>query len=135
MKNNIIEMCKNKELVVGDIISYTYFSKDYKRIISNIDIKNNYLSVIDDKDEHTLLGISNITNLKKSPLFPEKKYSAKYTSVLDKYNEYLSNNKDTTSHIRVTIREDEDFGEAIVESIQNGTPSTIGYNKVKGYWE
>lgn len=55
-------------------------------------------------------------------------------TVLGKYVQYLEAHADTLVHLRVAIREDEQYGEAIVEA-KDGTPSGAEYNKDKGAWE
>lgn len=56
-------------------------------------------------------------------------------TILNKYNDFLKQNKAFCSHVRVTIREDESYGHAIVELNNIGTPSDIYYNSDNGGWE
>lgn len=52
-------------------------------------------------------------------------------TILLKYMDYVDVNK--CSHVRVTIKEDKNFGEAIVET-QNGAPCSIEYDPVREDW-
>lgn len=54
-------------------------------------------------------------------------------TILEKYIEYLEEGKNIFDHVRVTIKEDEQYGRAIVE-LKNGTPSDSWYDKEKGIW-
>lgn len=56
------------------------------------------------------------------------------SNILQKYNKLLEENKKIFTHVRVTIREDEEFGEAIVEMV-DGTPHIMIFNKEEGRWE
>ena len=51
-------------------------------------------------------------------------------TILGKFNEKL---KEGWTHIRLNIKEDEDFGEAIVEDMV-GRPRTLQYDKESGEW-
>ena len=54
-------------------------------------------------------------------------------TVLDRYWSFLRKGKGIFSHIRVCIKEDEDYGEGIVE-MENGTPSSSYYDKEEKEW-
>lgn len=52
-------------------------------------------------------------------------------SILEKYFEYL--NEENATNIRVEIKEDEEYGYAIVE-LKEGTPHEIYYQKYQKTW-
>lgn len=54
-------------------------------------------------------------------------------SILSKYVKFLEDSKGMFNHIRVTIGEDENYGEAIGE-LKDGTPSSTMYCKELGEW-